>query len=368
MEPLRILHVVGTMDFGGVETLLMTIFRQIDREKLQFDFLCHNSTDCKFSEEIKALGGKMYMVHGPRHVGLRGYEKELFRFFQEHPEYKIIHCHKSDNNGLILKQAKRAGVPHRISHCHIADCTYAFPMSVLIAYSRFLNKRCLTERFACSKDAGDYLFGKKATYTILPNALSVQRFAFDAQRRQACRKELGVSESEVLIGHVGRFAEQKNHRFLLHAFAGYHQKNPDSKLLLLGGGDLERDIRALTAALKLKDAVIFGGLHKDLGGFYSAMDLFLFPSLFEGLCIVAVEAQCSGLPVIASENVPKEAKVTDRMQFLPLDAPLETWVNAIDNALITPAPDRTVYAGVVAESMFNIETMAAFLQDYYLKL
>ncbi len=368
MSALRILHVVGTMDFGGVETLLMTIYRQLDREKIQFDFLCHNTTDCKFTEEIRTLGGRMYMVNGPRHVGFRGYGRELYTFFKAHPEYTIVHCHKSDNNGLILKQAKRAGVPHRISHCHIADCTYPFPMSVLVAYMRALNRRCLTERFACSVDAGEYLFGKNAEFTVLPNAISTEQFTFSQEKRTACRAALGLSDDTLCIGHVGRFAEQKNHRFLLEVFASLHEAHPNTRLLLLGGGGLEKPIREKTAALGLEDSVIFGGLHSDLSGFYAAMDLFLFPSLFEGLGIVAVEAQCSGLPVVASENVPHEAKVVDTMQFLPLDAPVSQWAETVYAAASAENDHRAAAAETVAKSMFNIQTMAAFLQDYYLKL
>lgn len=367
MEPLRILHVVGTMDFGGVETLLMTIYRQIDRNKIQFDFLCHNTVDCKFSDEIHELGGRMFFVNGPRHVGMRNYWKELYRFFCDHPEYQIVHSHKSDLNGLILRQAKRAKVTRRISHCHIADCTHTFPMSLLVKYSRFLNNTSLTDRFACSVDAGRYLFGKNSHFQVLPNAIDIQRFTFDEEKRKAVRSELGLSDSTVLIGHVGRFADQKNHTFLIDVFSEYHKNHSDSILLLYGGGELEPMIREKVKALKLEDAVIFGGLQSDLSGAYAAMDMFVFPSLFEGLGIVAVEAQCCGLPVIASDMVPKEAKVIDSMKFISLDAPAAQWAAAMEAARVSNA-DRAFCACQVESSMFNIETMASFLQNYYLNL
>lgn len=366
MQPIRILHVVGTMDFGGVETLLMTIYRKIDRTKIQFDFLCHNTVDCKFSDEIASLGGKMFMVKGPRHGGMLKYQKALLEFFKSHPQYQIVHCHKSDLNGLILRQAKKAGVKHRISHSHIADCTHPFPMNLVVKYSRSQNLKAMTGCFACSVDAGRYLFGNQK-FTVLPNAIDVDRFTFDSEKRKQCRKELGISDDIRLIGHVGRFAEQKNHSFLVDVFAQYNKIVPNSRLLLLGGGDLEEPIRKKVRDLSLESVVIFGGLHSDLSGYYCAMDAFLFPSNFEGLGIVAVEAQCAGLPVLASENVPKEAKVIDSMQFMSLQISALDWAKKINTMLQTEL-DRKAQKVQIEKSMFNIGTMAAFLQKYYLEL
>lgn len=368
MEPRRILHIVTTMDYGGVETLLMTIYRQIDREKLQFDFLCHNRTESAFSDEIKQLGGRMFMVNGPRHGGFRQYINALQDFFETHPEYQIIHCHNSADNGIPLWQAKKAGVLHRISHSHIAELHSRFPYSLYESFVRRLSNRCLTERFACSKDAGMYLFGKNKAFRIMPNAISVDRFAFDKEKRASCRRELGIADDEILIGHVGRFAEQKNHRFLLRVFADLHERHPECKLLLLGAGKLESDIHALTEELGIRDFVIFGGLHSDLCCYYAAMDLFLFPSNYEGLGIVAVEAQCSGLPVVASNMVPKEAKITDRVQFLPLDAPIREWSDKVYAEALACQDCREEYLEVVKKSNYNISILAQFLQDYYLSL
>lgn len=368
MEPRRILHIVTTMDYGGVETLLMTIYRRIDRDKLQFDFLCHNRTESAFSEEIKQLGGRMFMVNGPRHGGFHQYINALHAFFGAHPEYQIIHCHNSADNGIPLWQAKKAGVRHRISHSHIAELHNSFPYSLYESLVRHLNNRCLTERFACSKDAGMYLFGKNSEFRILPNAISVDRFAFDESKRASCRKELGIAEGEVLIGHVGRFAEQKNHRLLLKIFAELHSSHPECKLALFGAGKLEAEIHAMVESLSINDCVIFGGLHSDLSGYYAAMDLFLFPSNYEGLGIVAVEAQCSGLPVLASDMVPKEAKITDRMQFVSLNAPIHEWSDKAYAAALACREGRGQYLQTVAESKYNITTLVQFLQDYYLAL
>lgn len=368
MEPRRILHIVTTMDYGGVETLLMTIYRQIDREKLQFDFLCHNRTDAAFSDEIKQLGGRMYMVNGPKHGGFRQYIRSLYQFFIAHPEYQIIHCHNSADNGIPLWQAKKAGVRHRISHSHIALLHQSFPYSLYARFVRFLSNKYLTDRFACSKEAGEYLFEKNKEFRVLPNAISVERFAYDGEKRDAYRKELGITDNEVLIGHVGRFAEQKNHRFLLTVFAELHRCHPECKLVLLGAGKLDAEIHKLVDELGINDTVIFGGLHSDLSGYYAAMDLFLFPSNYEGLGIVAVEAQCSGLPVVASDKVPKEAKVADRMQFLPLEMPVCEWADRVYTAAMSCKDGREQYLEVVAKSDYNILNVVAFLQNYYLSL
>ena len=368
MNPLRVLHVVTTMDFGGVETLLMTIYRNIDREKLQFDFLCHNRTESAFSEEIYSLGGKMYKVDGPSHGGFRKYIHSLNSFFKEHPEYQIIHCHNSSDNGIPLWRARKAGVKHRISHSHIAEVKRKFPYWIYSAMVKRLGNRNLTARFACSKEAGIDLFSKEKEFQILHNAINVSRFSYDPEKRTQLRMGLGLGEDTLLFGHVGRFMEQKNHLFLLSAFAEIVQIRPSAKLMLIGGGKLEKEIRAKADELNIRDHIIFAGQHSDLGGYYSAMDLFLFPSLYEGLGIVAVEAQCSGLPVIASDMVPAEAKVTDRMQFISLkESPVE-WAKKCILAAEACRDGREACYDIVAKSHYNISTVADFLQNYYLSL
>ena len=365
---IRVLHVVTTMDYGGVETLLMSVYRKIDRDRIQFDFLCHNRLESAFQDEIRSLGGRMFLVHGPRHGGFFNYLQELKRFFTEHPEYRIVHAHMNRDNAWALMQAKRAGVPVRVSHSHnvLKQCSFLY--SLYVSAAKQVNRRCLTHRFACSREAGEDLYGKGTAFTIIPNAIDASRFAFDPERRKAQRAEWKLTDDhDVLIGHVGRFDLQKNHRFILRVFAALRKTNPRAKLVLIGSGPLEEEIRREAHKLCLDDAVIFAGSHRDLQGMYAAMDAFVFPSLYEGLGIVAVEAQCCGLPVLASAFVPQEAAVTDRMSFLSLDAPPEIWAERISIAAEECRDNREKYQAVVQESPYCLDHVVRQLFDFYME-
>lgn len=364
----RILHVVSTMDYGGAETLLMSIYKKIDRTQIQFDFLCLNRTEALFSEEILKLGGRLFKVDGPTHVGLRCYCSQLFRFFKEHQEYDIIHAHLNWDSCFTLWMAKKAGKKHRISHSHVANHKCSIVYYLYMLWAKRINNYCLTERFACSENAGKYLFGSKASFHIMPNSIDTERFRYSESLRLATRQRLQISDEEYVIGHVGRFSPPKNHFFILKVFAKLRQRKPRSRLLFLGSGPLEEAVRQQAVELGINDHIIFAGLHSDTEAYYSAMDLFLFPSLYEGLGIVAIEAQCSGLPVIASTMVPQFAKVTELMDFISLDVPLDTWCDKIIEQLNMPRNTRASYETQVAESPYNLDKTVAFLQDYYLSL
>lgn len=366
-DPIRILHVVSTMDYGGVETLLMSIYRNIDRTQIQFDFLCHNRIEAKFTEEIFSLGGRMYMVHGPRHGGVTNYIKELYVFFQEHPEYRIVHAHMNCDNAFSLVEAKIAGVPVRIAHSHVAGVKSKFEHRVYELIAKAFCRKELTHAFACSDDAGKDLFGKHVSFQVVTNGIDVEKFAFNCTKREECRAILGVDEDTCLIGHVGRFDAQKNHIFLINVFEEVYKKHHNSKLLLIGDGENMKMIRNMVREKDLDDAVVFAGQHQDVSPYYCAMDIFAFPSLFEGLGIVAVEAQASGLPVVASDAVPKEAKIIDRMTFMPLEESPERWATMILSAADCCADDRSKYAAVVSKSCYNIRNTINFLQNFYLK-
>ena len=364
---IRVLHIVTTMDFGGVETLLMSIYRNMDREQIQFDFLCHNRTQSQFQEEILSLGGRMYQVNGPRHGGFLHYIKELNRFFKEHPEYTIVHAHMNRDSAFALWQAKRCKIPIRISHSHIALQKYKFPYSLYFKAARKLNSFSLTHRFACSKEAGEELFGKNASFTVIPNAIQTDAFRFDPDMRAKKRAEWGADEDTLIIGHVGRFDNQKNHAFVVRVFAALQKKVQNARLVLIGGGPLEASIRDLVHTLSLEDSVVFAGQHARLQADYSAMDAFLFPSLFEGFGIVAVEAQCAGLPVTASDQVPREVALTDDISFLPLNRSPEAWADEILRKGTAQNDQRSACADIVAATRYNIKTVAQDLAAFYME-
>lgn len=365
MEPIRVLHIVSTMDFGGVETLLMSIYRNLDREKIQFDFLCHNRTESKFKEEILSLGGKMYMVNGPRHVGPLKYINELQLFFDKHTEYLIIHTHMNRDSAVALWVAKKAGIPIRIAHSHVAGRKGSIVYHIYETIAKQICRNCITTAFACSIPAGVDLFGKKIKFEVVPNGICAKRFEYDDSKRNSCRDRLGIGNKTLLIGHVGRFTEEKNHKFLIECFQIVNKQVPDSKLVLIGDGELKGDIETLVCKRKIDDKVIFAGTQRDVSPYYCAMDVFVFPSLYEGLGIVAIEAQASGLPVIASGGVPVDAKVIDSMEFISLEESCDVWAMKIIETKNNNSNDRKEYSKCVANSSYNIINTTEYLQKFY---
>lgn len=366
MKPIRILHVVSTMDYGGVETLLMTIYRRIDREQIQFDFLCHNRIEAKYTDEILSLGGRMYMVQGPRHGGIINYMKELKSFFRSHPEYKIVHAHMNRDSAFSLYEAKCARIPVRIAHSHVAGKKTGVTYKLYETIAKAICRKELTHAFACSEDAGKDLYGEDIPFYIVTNGIDVEQFTYDKMKRKECRKALGIENNVRLLGHVGRFDKSKNQQYLINIFEELHQKHPNTKLLLVGDGEKIGMIHTIVKEKGLEKEVLFVGQHRDVSPYYCAMDVFVFPSLFEGLGIVAIEAQTSGLPVIASDTIPREAKITDTMTFVSLKSTYEVWASVIDSAMEGIIHDRKASASITLESPYNIHKTLDFLQDFYL--
>ena len=370
MEPIRVLHVVTTMDYGGVETLLMSIYRRIDREKIQFDFLCLNTCDNLFSEEIRRLGGRMYAVPFISKVGYFGYMKGISCFFEQHPEYQIVHSHLSPYNGLVLQQAKRACVPVRISHSHISHVkTSNMLIKCVEIYASQKIEGNSTIYFACSDDAKKEFYKKEINQKnciVMNNAIQTERFRFDAEKRMKIRETYHVGE-QFVIGHIGRFAYQKNQIMAVRVFEEYAAKNPRAVLWLIGEGQDKSSVQNYVKERNLEDKVIFMGSQSDIPAYLSAMDVFLFPSNYEGLGIVAVEAQASGLPVLASDVIPKETHLTDRIQYLPL---LDTkpWVDTLEIIAAAPIGNREVYAEKIKDQGYDIDDVARKLERFYFRV
>lgn len=374
MEPVRILHVVTTMDFGGVETLLMELYRNMDRKKVQFDFLCHNKKEGKYCDEIEKLGGRLFSIKSvKRSLGAISYKKNLKKFLMAHPEYRIIHCHINAYNGYVLQVAKQCSVPVRISHSHVSE----FKMHLLRDFYRIRSMRQIngsaTNFFACSKDAAQFIYRDKIIVDntiVFNNAIDTEKFRFCQESRTLIRKQYAI-EDRFVFAHVGRFMEEKNHHFIIEIFSEIVKQLPDAVLMLLGEGPLEKKVHVQVESLGIQDRVIFVGSKANVNDYLSASDAFLFPSLFEGLGIVAVEAQCSGLPTFASDRVPKEAKRTDLLQFIPLDNGAKAWSERIVLTIQKTHTDeylneRLWYASVVKDSGYDILDKAKWLEHFYL--
>lgn len=369
MAPTRVLHVVGNMDYGGVETLLMSLYRSIDRRVIQFDFLCHNNVTGKFDPEILELGGRVFRIPGLGASSLPRYRRALRGVFEEHAENRIVHAHLSRMNGIVLREARLGEVPVRISHSHTHSGTYGFARDVLYGYSRMLIAGSATHGMACSLDAAGHAHRGSLlrNTTILPNAIDTSRFSPSEQRRASVRKGLGLSNTFV-VGHVGRFTHEKNHCHLVEVFHRVHDADERARLVLVGVGALEDEVKRDVEARSLSDSVLFLGARPDVRDLMDAMDIFVFPSRWEGLGIVAVEAQAMGLPVLASEAVPRETALTDLISYLPLGE-VAPWVERILAVMRSQdAPSRVGYSAEVASGGYDIKRVARDLQEFYVRL
>ena len=357
--PIRILHVVTYMGRGGLETMLMNYYRAIDRTKVQFDFLTHRDFRADYDDEIEALGGKTYRLPNLNPFS-RSYLGALDRFFREHPEYRIVHSHLDCMSAIPLKAAKKHGVPVRIAHSHSSrqDRDLKYPMKLL--FKRGISMQA-TQLFACGTEAGKWMFGTD-DFRVLNNAIDARRYCFDPKVRQEVRKELGIPADTPVVGHVGRFMAPKNHGFLLRIFA----ELPDNAMLLLvGEGELQQKNERLAEELGIRDRTIFIGLRSDVDRMLQAMDVFVFPSLYEGLPLSIIEAQAAGLPCLISDKVPIECKKTDLVTQIPLDASPAEWAEAVLSAAEAPRGDTLAQ---IREAGFDIRANAEWLQNYYLSV
>ncbi len=326
---IRILHVLGGMNQGGTENFLMNLYRNIDREKIQFDFLVNRKGF--FDEEIEKMGGRIYYIPALQKVGQIVYTKKLDDFFKQHKEYKIVHSHLNKVSGLILERAQKANIPTRIAHSHNSQSGRNLVVNI---YKNYLGKKILknaTHLFACSDLAAEYLFKERSKEAIIiKNGIETEKFAYSEEKRKKIRDELKIKEKSTIIGNVARFSEQKNHTFLIDIFYEYQKKNPNSYLVLVGKGALEEKIKNKVKKLDIESKVKFLGIRTDTDYLYSAFDYFVFPSLFEGLGIVLIEAQVSGLKCFTSDMVvPKDAKITDNLKFIPLCKDSKYWAECI---------------------------------------
>lgn len=322
---IRVAQVMGKMNGGGVEQVVMNYYRHIDRDKIQFDFLVDCDSKLVPRKEIESLGGRVFEV--PPYQRIVSYRKELRKLFQEN-RWLVVHSHINALSVFPLGIAKAEGVPVRIAHSHSTAGKGESLKTALKYVLKTTSNIYPTHRFACSKYAGQWLFGNKVQFDVVNNAISLDDFCFDEKVRLIERRKLGAIDSTFVVGHVGRFAIQKNHKFLLKVFADIQKFKPDSLLVLVGDGELEDEIRLLAEELNLVDKVIFLGQRNDIADLYQAFDVFVLPSLYEGFGMVAVEAQASGLPCFISDAVTREVDVTNTCEFLPLDNSI-VWAEAI---------------------------------------
>ena len=321
---------LNRMDSGGIEAVVLNYYRHIDRDKVQFDFYFAEGSSLPQREELERLGAGLYPI--PAYSHLVAYHKALYIAFKQHG-YRIVHAHLSTMSLFPLFAAWRAGVPVRICHNH-STAHWGEGVKTLLKYIlRPFNKLFATDWFACGEKTGRWMYGDKAfdagKVTVMPNAIDTAKFAYDAEARVALREDMGIPQDAFVVGHVGRFMYQKNHRFLVNIFAEIYKQKPEARLLLIGEGELKEQIRQQVQALGLQDKVIFTGARQDVNKLYSVMDVFCLPSFYEGMPLVAWEAQASGLPCVFSDTISREAKCSEYAIFASMDETLTHWTHIL---------------------------------------
>lgn len=346
--------------------MLMNYYRSIDRTRVQFDFLVHRNDRGEYEDEIEALGGRVYRMPPITPGSMIRYNRRMKQFLSEHKEYKIIHSHIDTLSSLPLKAAMESGVPVRIAHCHSQTVNKDFKAPV-----RMLLKRSVTQYanyyFACSRKAGLWFFGQKYKDQIhvLKNAIHASDYIYNSETADKVRGELNL-KGKLVIGHVGNFTKPKNHSFLIDIFGEICEVEKNACLLLVGDGELRGKAENKAARMGLKDKVIFLGFRSDIPRLLQAMDLFVFPSLYEGLPVALIEAQASGLPCIVSDRVTDEARVTDPVEFLALEDGPKPWAEKA--MAYSRGFERDNTCQRIIEANFDTGSSAKQLQDFYIGL
>lgn len=373
-EPIHILHVVGNMGMGGYETLIMNIYRNIDRGKVQFDFMIHTADEGEYAEEIKALGGRIFhmpvLLQKPKVYYWRyfAYIRAIDNLFKTHPEFSIVHAHMTNTASIYMPIAKRYNnIKACIAHSHQSEATPGLQGRVTNFLQRNLSK-VATDCFACSKKAAEWIYPEEMIrdnrVTVIYNGVDTSKFHYIPALREEVRKRLGI-EGKFVVGNVARFKKQKNHTFLIDIFSEIHALRPDSVLILVGIGETQQEIREKVRAYGLEDAVMFLNGRNDVPALMNAFDLFLLPSLNEGLPLVAIEAQCAGLPIVTAATVSKETDLTGNVRFYDLSMPPIDWAKQI--VAFYNGYHRMDCAEMVKNKGYDIRETARWLQDFYIR-
>ena len=321
---MKIMHVNNTLNIGGIEKFLLNVSKNIDLKKYEFVFLTYNDFKYDLEDEFTKLGCRIYRIDNPNKVSKIKHIKQIYNVIKKE-KIDVIHTHTYFNSIYVMIASILAKVNTRIVHSHTAFALNDNSISKRIA-RKMLNVFA-TEKIACSKDAGYALFGKNSNFQIISNGIDFNKFYFNEQIRNKIRKQYNINDNELLIGHVGRFDTPKNHKFLIKIFSEIIKQNKNYKLMLVGSGPLENNIKEISK--EFADKIIFLGNREDVNDIINAFDIIVFPSVFEGIPLTLIEAQVNGIPIIASTNVSTDVKLTDRVEFYSLNNNPKLWANKV---------------------------------------
>jgi len=361
---IRVLQVFGKLNCGGAETMLMNLYRKIDRTKVQFDFVVHTVEKCFYEDEIENLGGRVFRISEFK-GNIVSYKKEWSALFDAHCEWTLIHSHIYSTASLFLPIAKKKGL-FTVIHSHNTAERDGIKGIAKLILSKPLKRFGFCDfYFACSESAGLWQYGKRIVkserFKVINNAIDIGLYKFDESIRSEVRRELGI-ENDLVLGHVGRFDTVKNHSFLIEVLNEIQKTKPNTKLILVGVGKLWNDIQKKISDLNLSDSVLMLGARSDVPRLLQAMDIFVFPSLYEGVPVVLIEAQAAGIKTLISENVPEEARIFYDFVLKQSGFDVEEWTARILALDLT----RNENVELLTEKGYDIKCNANFIESFYL--
>lgn len=371
-KPQRILQVFSSLDKGGAETRVIQMYRHINRDLVQFDFVVTTPGEHFYFDEIRKLGGHIYFLNSWRKVGLQGYAKQWKQLFAEH-QYSAVHAHTTIDCGISLYFAKRAGIPVRIAHARNAGVSLSPSMMKKIkdVFLKWLTRRTSTVWIACSSQAAEFVFGKHAVMSkrvlILPDATDLGPFKDLHVNMAEYKKKLQIGDASYVIGTLGNARPVKNHPFLIRVFHAFLRKNPGSMLLIAGRNEDDAEAKQLVSTLQIDKEVRFLGQRNDIPALLSAMDVFIMPSFYEGGPSSVIEAQAANTPCILSDSLTREVDVgSGLVKYVSLNAPLEIWVAEMENSCRMRRPNRETTWHLLTERGYDIESNIDVLMSIYL--
>lgn len=369
-KKIKILYFMdGIGNAGGIQEMVLKWLENMNTNEIQVDILSYNTGKIdNYPERFEKFGGKIHIVQTyiSKKYFIKSF-KDLYKFFNENRDYDILHAHASSKAIFVMLFAKIYGIKTRILHSHCTQFIMKGKISLLIAnLFKPLTNFLTTDYYACSLEAGIFLFGKKAIeqgkVTIAHNAIKVSDYKFNEDNRKNIRRELGI-ENNIVIGHVGRFRPQKNHDYLIDIFKEINNIENNSVLLLVGNGELEKSIKEKVKRLGIEKNVIFLGFRTDINRIMQGMDILVMPSIFEGLPVTCIEAQAEGLPCVFSDTITKDAAILKESVYINLETPPNKWAEIILD--ITKNYKRRDTTEIIQKHGYDIALESKKIEEFY---
>lgn len=366
----RVLHVIHKMNRGGAETMIMNLYRHIDRSQVQFDFLVHTDEEGMYDKEILSLGGRIYTIEAFRGYNFLHYYRQVCLFFKKHTEYKIVHGHIGSCAAFYLKAAKKNGC-FTIAHSHNA-CTEHTLKSFLYGILSFPTRFIADQLIGCSKMAGESRYGKRMVnspkYFSFYNAIDIEDFKFSSEKRTEFKKNNNITVDFRVYGTVGRITHQKNPQKILDIFKKIILSDKKSICIWIGTGEERDEIRNQIITQQLEDKILLLGVQDNVNDWLQIMDCFIFPSFWEGLPVTLIEAQASGLPCVISDSITTEIDITDLITRMNIQVDSEKWANIAQSEAMKIMDERHTNYQKIKEAGFEIADTAGWISDYYINI